>query len=188
MREKNRNNIFKQTLATLLAAAMVMTSSPVTTLAVNIQEKDSVKIEVLDYSTEDPSDYIEIALGKDPTKTDEANKIEAMAKGGVLIFFAYPTEEYEITRIYTKVHDDLTDTLIDVPVKAGEFEHEYILEDIKDDSRVIYVETNKKASETEIGDGTEAASEEQISEEKPAEEKAEEEAPAEEKPAEEMQL
>ena len=173
MREKNRNNIFKQTLATLLAAAMVMTSSPVTTLAVNIQEKDFVKIEVLDYSTEDPSDYIEIALGKDPTKTDEANKIEATAKGGVLIFFAYPTEEYEITRIYTKVHDDLTDTL---------------LEDIKDDSRVIYVETNKKASETEIGDGTEAASEEQISEEKPAEEKAEEEAPAEEKPAEEMQL
>ena len=102
---------------------------------------------------------------------------------------ALTEDEEEAFRVRFKdVHDDLTDTLIDVPVKAGEFEHEYILEDIKDDSRVIYVETNKKASETEIGDGTEAASEEQISEEKPAEEKAEEEAPAEEKPAEEMQL
>ena len=41
------------------------------------------------------------AMGKDPASTEEKDKIEATAKGGSLIFFVYPKEEYEVSKVYT---------------------------------------------------------------------------------------
>ena len=41
------------------------------------------------------------AMGKDPASTEEKDKIEATAKGGSLMFFVYPKEEYEVSKVYT---------------------------------------------------------------------------------------